>query len=153
MVQSAGAKTHVITTPLLPEKTTSTMNWWLEDLDGSQLSGDSGWIWSIEMIMIYYKYLYICIYIYIYIYTLYWISYRFSLVPRLICLPKIMWQVIQVPRWPVALRWPWLRWLGSLRFGSGRDRRGKTMGKPWENHRKTIGKWRLSGIWWGFTLW
>ena len=23
---------------------------------------------------------------------------------------------------------------------------GKTMGKPWENHRKTIGKWR-------FTLW
>ena len=33
---------------------------------------------------------------------------------------------------------------------------GKTLGKPigkWENHRKTIGKWWLNGIWCWFTLW
>ena len=33
-----------------------------------------------------------------------------------------------------------------------RGRDAGTVGKPWENHGKTVGKWWFHGIFWGF-LW
>ena len=60
---------------------------------------------------------------------------------------------------PVASLLPRWRWaeegFSKSPFDLDDDDSGTvgTMGKPWENHRKTIGKWWFNGIYWDFILW
>ena len=97
-----------------------------------------------------YMYIYICIYIYIHTYIyIYIYIYTYSLGVSGLFPPKVL-----SSEEDLRLEAPDPRYHGSGVFApsqfapGGEDR--KTMGKPWENHGKTIGKWWLNGGLMGF---